>query len=34
MMEELEKIELTDETFADLSRILDMMPPSMLRKNK
>ena len=33
-MNEIENIKITDDTYADLARILDMMPPSMLRKNQ
>ena len=33
-MEEFKNINITDDTYADLARIFEMMPPSMLRKNK
>lgn len=34
VMEEIEKLEITPDTYVDLARILDMMPPSMIRKDK
>ena len=33
-MKEIENIKITDETYLDLAKILDMMSPSMIRKNK